>query len=188
MRLRTREWAEIDCDAELGVRAGAPRGQIDEAYRRRAKELHPDRNPEPGAVARFQRVAAAYATLRDPTTRAAYDDYRRRLLGAGPAEPPLPRFAPSTAPLRWGPAPMPPRRPRAPMPDWLRTTFAVALVVAGIAAAAWTLVGARARTAGDTPVAVQITLAIVAAKLVVCGLIVLWYPRLRARWMPHRPA
>jgi len=186
-RLRTREWAVTDYYADLGVRPGVNGAAVDDAFRRLAKELHPDRNPEPGAEERFKRVATAYAALRDPATRAAYDDYRRRL-AAGVVDG-APPFVASVAPQppRWGPPPMRPRRQHAPMPDWLRTTFAVLLIVGGVAAAAWTVVGAEANTAGDTPLAVQITLAIIAAKLLVCGLIVLWYPRLRARFM-HRPA
>jgi hypothetical protein len=87
------------------------------------------------------------------------------------------------APAAARPAPVR-RARRRPMPDWLRTAIATVLLVAGLAAAGWALVGAQAKTAGDTPIAVQVTLAIMAAKLVACGLIVLWYPRLRARWMP----
>ena len=77
--LRTRDWPGIDYYAELGITADASRPAIDEAYRRRAKALHPDRNPDAAAEERFKRLAAAYAVLRDPATRRAYDDFRHRV-------------------------------------------------------------------------------------------------------------
>jgi hypothetical protein len=182
-RVRTREWSGIDYYATLGVSSDATGAEIDEAYRRLALELHPDRNPSPAAEGRFKEVATAYSALRDPVTRMAYDEFRMRIdtgtlyevRRERPEAPMAPRV--TVAPYR-------PRRRRRPMPDWLRTTLAVFLIVAGVAAGLWALVGAEGNTAGDTPLAVSITLAIMSAKLVVCGLIVLWYPRLRARWMP----
>ena len=49
-RMRTRDWPGIDYYAELGLAADATRPAIDEAYRRRAKALHPDRNPDAAAA------------------------------------------------------------------------------------------------------------------------------------------
>jgi hypothetical protein len=190
-RVRTREWAGVDYYATLGVSADAPASEIDEAYRRLAKQLHPDRNPSATAEAQFKAVATAYSALRDPVTRDAYDEFRMRVdsgtLYQVRREPQMTTRAepPPRRPAPYRPPPRPPRRPMAP---WLRRTLAAVLVLAGVAAAGWALVGAQAKTAGDTPLAVQVTLAIMAAKLVACGLIVLWYPRLRARWMPSRPA
>lgn len=191
-RMRTRDWPGIDYYAELGVTADASRPAIDEAYRRRAKALHPDRNPDAAAEERFKRLAAAYEVLRDPVTRRAYDDFRHRvdsgsLYGrpyAGPQSPgPSARQADS-----WSSAgPSPVRKRRIPkVPAKLRVGLGFALIVVGIAAALWALLGdLPAPTAGDTPVAVQITLGIMAAKLVACGVVVIKYPQLRARW--HRP-
>jgi curved DNA-binding protein CbpA len=58
----------------LGVARTATRGQIRAAYRRLARELHPDANADPKAARRFARVSHAYETLGDPVKRKAYDE------------------------------------------------------------------------------------------------------------------
>lgn len=57
----------------LGVPRDASGALIREAYRERAKRLHPDRDPSPQAAERFRELHQAYATLRDPLLRLAYD-------------------------------------------------------------------------------------------------------------------
>uniref|UniRef100_A0A0D9WU64 J domain-containing protein n=1 Tax=Leersia perrieri TaxID=77586 RepID=A0A0D9WU64_9ORYZ len=60
----------------LGVGAAASRGEIKAAYRRLAREVHPDASVSGGGVAGgedFIRLHAAYATLADPDERARYD-------------------------------------------------------------------------------------------------------------------
>jgi hypothetical protein len=59
--------------AILGLGVDADAGAIKAAYRRRAKELHPDRNRSPNAARQFQFLNEAYATLSDPGARAEYD-------------------------------------------------------------------------------------------------------------------
>ncbi|RZT75471.1 DnaJ-like protein [Pseudonocardia sediminis] len=58
---------------ELGLTASSSAQDVRRAYRRLARELHPDLNPDPGAPDRFRAAAAAYATLSDPARRADYD-------------------------------------------------------------------------------------------------------------------
>ncbi|RVX41367.1 DnaJ-like protein [Nonomuraea polychroma] len=58
----------------LGVERTASAAQITSAYRRLMRVLHPDVRPaEPAARERFAEVIDAYAVLRDPARRAAYD-------------------------------------------------------------------------------------------------------------------
>jgi molecular chaperone DnaJ len=60
----------------LGVDADATGAEITRAYRRRAREHHPDTNPDGGAQA-FADLTDAYDVLKDPASRRAYDDARR---------------------------------------------------------------------------------------------------------------
>ncbi|CAN6235472.1 unnamed protein product [Urochloa humidicola] len=57
----------------LGVGAGASRGEIKAAYRRLAREVHPDAGGCGGGDEGFIQLHAAYATLADPDERARYD-------------------------------------------------------------------------------------------------------------------
>jgi len=58
----------------LGVTSDAPQDEIKSAFRKLARETHPDANPDdPGAEARFRTIAEAYEVLSDPAKRAAYD-------------------------------------------------------------------------------------------------------------------
>ena len=60
----------------LGVGRTAGADDIKKAYRKRARELHPDANPgDSAAEERFKAVAQAYEVLSDPDTRARYDRF-----------------------------------------------------------------------------------------------------------------
>ncbi|QPQ54819.1 J domain-containing protein [Allosphingosinicella flava] len=63
-----------DLYSQLGVARGASEADIKKAYRKLAKELHPDRNRDnPKAAERFTRVTGAYDILSDKDKRAQYD-------------------------------------------------------------------------------------------------------------------
>lgn len=57
----------------LGVARDATAEDIKKAYRRLARKLHPDVNPDPHAEDRFKEVGRAYEVLSSPERRAAYD-------------------------------------------------------------------------------------------------------------------
>jgi molecular chaperone DnaJ len=59
----------------LGVGRDAEDSDIKKAFRRLARELHPDVNPAPGAEAQFKEAAEAYEVLSDTDRRATYDRY-----------------------------------------------------------------------------------------------------------------
>src|SRR3954449_162889 len=57
----------------LGVARDASDSDIKRAYRRLARDLHPDVNPDAGAKERFQEVTRAYEALTDPDKRRIVD-------------------------------------------------------------------------------------------------------------------
>lgn len=89
MQARVATGSVPDLYAVLRTEPSASAAGITAAFRRRVRELRPDIRVDAGTARRFDEVMAAYAVLRDPVSRAAYD--RRR----SPAVP-----APAPAPVR----------------------------------------------------------------------------------------
>jgi molecular chaperone DnaJ len=82
-----REWFEKDYYKILGLSPEATDKEITRAYRKLAKQLHPDTNP--GSEEKFKEVSVAYDVLGDPDKRKEYDEVRRlgpaaAGFGAGP--------------------------------------------------------------------------------------------------------
>ena len=61
----------------LDLQPGVDAETVRRAYRRLARALHPDVNPDPEAARRFALVSQAYAVLNDPLRRRQYDEQRR---------------------------------------------------------------------------------------------------------------
>ena len=73
-----REWFEKDYYKILGVAEGADAKEITRAYRKLARENHPDANPgDAAAEERFKEISAAYDTIGDAEKRKEYDEVRR---------------------------------------------------------------------------------------------------------------
>ena len=78
----------------LGVERGAGDGEIKKAFRRLARELHPDVNKhDPEAEEKFKEAAEAYEVLSDPERRGTYDSFGHEGLRSG-------GFSPRTAGAR----------------------------------------------------------------------------------------
>jgi molecular chaperone DnaJ len=83
--MSTRDFIEKDYYGALGVPQDADAAAIKKAYRKLARDLHPDKNPgDVEAESRFKEVSEAYDVLSDPKRRGEYDE-ARRLFGAGGA-------------------------------------------------------------------------------------------------------
>jgi curved DNA-binding protein CbpA len=127
----------------LGIRRDASSADIARAYRRRARELHPDSHPvRSDAADQFHAASAAYELLSDPVRRAAYDQRARpgspasaaaapgrseaepRTRPAGNADPAPGRFSPPpptvwAGPVRIEPWPDQPRDAHDDVAVWI---------------------------------------------------------------------
>jgi molecular chaperone DnaJ len=91
-----REWFDTDYYSVLGVPADASEKDITRAYRKLAKQYHPDANPgNHEAEERFKEVSAANDVLSDAEKRKEYDEVRRMVASGG--------FGPGGRPGGFGP-------------------------------------------------------------------------------------
>ena len=69
----------------LGVSRDVDPDSLKRAYRRLARQYHPDVNKDPGAEDKFKEIGRAYEVLSDPQTRSRYDQFGEAGLGGGGA-------------------------------------------------------------------------------------------------------
>ncbi|WP_430779700.1 molecular chaperone DnaJ [Actinoplanes sp. G11-F43] len=81
--MSSKDWLEKDFYAVLGVNRSATPDEIKKAYRKLARDLHPDRNPDnKEAEEKFKAASEAYDVLADDKKRKEYDEMRS-LFGSG---------------------------------------------------------------------------------------------------------
>jgi hypothetical protein len=177
----TRTWLANDYYDILGVARDAGTDEITRAFRTAAKDHHPDRTDDAEARERFAAVSEAYGVLRNPERRARYDALRAIPVGSPTGIATDTRV--SSQPGRPAPAEPGPDRPLSvrALPErrhgrWASIGGTVVLVV-GLATAglvAWLFASASGTTEnGSDPFGRNLTLALVAAKLVVVGIVFL---------------
>ncbi|OHT03394.1 DnaJ subfamily A member 2 [Tritrichomonas foetus] len=67
----------------LGVPTNASDREIKRAFQQKAREFHPDKNPDPNATEKFQEISAAYDILKDPNKRREYDQIGLKGMNSG---------------------------------------------------------------------------------------------------------
>jgi molecular chaperone DnaJ len=90
--------AKRDYYETLGVQRGVNEGDLKSAFRRLAKEHHPDKNPgDTVSEQKFKELAEAYEVLKDPQKRAAYDQFGHAAFEGGRGGGPGGGFGPDFA-------------------------------------------------------------------------------------------
>lgn len=134
MVTRTRDWAEVDFYAVLGVRTDASEDDIARAYRALAKQLHPDSGATLAQIEQFKDVSSAYGVLGDARMRRDYDRVRS-----------VPPVATTRGPAPAFRAPAPARAEFTRRWAWLAVLGGIVTIVAAVGVAYATL----ALRAGD---------------------------------------
>ncbi len=99
--MSTRDWVEKDYYKTLGVPKDAKPDQIKKAFRKIARENHPDQHPgDKSAEQRFKEASEAHDVLSDPDKRREYDE-QRSLFGSG-FRPPVAAPLGKTSSAPWG--------------------------------------------------------------------------------------
>lgn len=83
--MSTRNSTNRDFYAILGVTRSADAAQIKSAYRKLAKQYHPDANPGVDTTEKFQEINRAYEVLTDPQLKSKYDMFGEQGLGTSAA-------------------------------------------------------------------------------------------------------
>jgi curved DNA-binding protein CbpA len=177
----TRTWLATDYYELLGVERDASTEEIARAFRTTAKDHHPDRTGDAEARERFMALSEAYGVLGKPERRARYDELRAepgdaRAQIRGDARPPSkPRRAAPIEPDADRPLSvraLPQRRHGRWASIGGTVVLAVGLAAAGLVA--WLFAdGSGTTDNGSDPFGRNITLALVAVKLVVVGIVFL---------------
>ena len=82
--MSTKDWLEKDYYKVLGVSKDAKPDEIKKAFRKLARQFHPDQNADnAGAEARFKEISEANSILSDPAKRKEYDEARSLFGGGG---------------------------------------------------------------------------------------------------------
>ena len=81
--MASQDWFDKDFYAVLGVKKDVTDAELKKAYRKLARQYHPDSNPgNAAAEARFKEISEAHSVLSDPAQRAEYDQLRAMGSGA----------------------------------------------------------------------------------------------------------
>ena len=78
------EWANKDYYADLGVSKTASAEDIKKAYRKLARDNHPDSHPgDAAAEERFKKISEAHSVIGDESKRKEYDEFKSMLSSGG---------------------------------------------------------------------------------------------------------